>query len=93
MPSFSCSTCKFADMAMGATGPVVECHRFPPTGDPGSLTLSVLPDDAPPDLVALHDEAVEAVAEIDFPRWPRVLADDWCGEHQPRSGDSIPVAE
>lgn len=93
MPSFSCSTCKFADIAMSDAGPVVECHRLPPVGNPGGLEIEAVPD-VPEDLVG---ELTETLAEIDFPRWPRVLESDWCGEYQLRPdgwlGESIPVVE
>ncbi len=62
---------------------MIECHRQPPIGDPGAMSLQVsaLPEGADAELAAMHDEALEAVAEIDFPRWPRVLESDWCGEY------------
>lgn len=71
----TCSVCKFSDVAMGAFGPVMECRRYPPTGNPGGLAVEGFGDVSDD-----FTEAAEVIAEIDFPRWPRVAESDWCGE-------------
>lgn len=74
--SATCATCRYAGMAVVESGPVVECHRFPPAPDLGSALLDPPADD--PKLIAEHAELSIEVGQLD--RYPVVRETDWCGE-------------
>lgn len=57
---------------------VLECRRFPPISEFPDLVPIDHPEDAPPDLLAEQERLTEVVANVH--RFPRVRADDWCGE-------------
>lgn len=82
MPERSCSTCDFIEIRVDRDIPLFECRRYPPLDESMTTHIELIQEVSEDD----DDECLDDTEPVR--RFPRVEADDWCGEWALRSEDS-----